>query len=85
MAKIIDILMNNLFDLPTKMFVVFKLIYNQVKTINDLMIKSDDENLEKLLERPEDKVKFQKAIDEVMKDSISKDITLNGKNITISI
>jgi len=85
LAKIIDILMNNLFDLPTKMFVVFKLIYNQVKTINDLMIKSDDENLEKLLERPEDKVKFQKAIDEVMKDSISKDITLNGKNITISI
>lgn len=77
--------MNNLFDLPTKMFFVLKLLYDQVKTINDLMIKSDDENLEKLLERPEDKVKFQKAIDEVMKDSISKDITLNGKNITISI
>ncbi|WP_163408662.1 hypothetical protein [Flavobacterium ajazii] len=77
--------MNNLFDLPTKMFFVFKLLYDQVKTINDLMIKSDDENLEKLLEKPEDKVKFQKAIDEVMKDSTSKDITLNGKNITISI
>ncbi len=77
--------MTNIFDLPTKMFFVLKLIFNQVKTINELIIKSDDENLEKLLERPEDKVKFQKAIDEVMKDSISKDVTLNGKNITISI
>lgn len=77
--------MNTIFDLPTKMFFVFKLIYNQVRTINDLIIKSDDENLEKLLEHPEDKVKFQKAIDEVMKDSSSKDITLNGKKITISI
>ncbi|WP_163398217.1 hypothetical protein [Flavobacterium fluviatile] len=85
MTKIIDIAMTNIFDLPTKMFFVLKLIFNQVKTINELIIKSDDENLEKLLERPEDKVKFQKAIDEVMKDSISKDVTLNGKNITISI
>jgi hypothetical protein len=77
--------MNYFFDFQNKMFLAFKLIYNQVKTINDLMIKSDDENLEKLLERPEDKVKFQKAVDEVMKDSVSKNVVLNGKNITISI
>lgn len=77
--------MNYFLDLQNKVFLIFKLIYNQVETINDLMMKSDDENLEKLLKRPEDKAKFQKTIDEVMKDSISKDIILNGKNITISI
>ncbi|MEL1239440.1 hypothetical protein [Flavobacterium flavipallidum] len=77
--------MNYFLEIPNRVFFIFKLIYNQVESISDLMMKSDDENLEKLLEKPEDKAKFQNAIDEVMKDSTSKEIILNGKNITISI
>ena len=71
-------------DFSTKITLVLKLIFNQVKSINDLMINSNDENLEKLLEKPEDKVKFQKAVDTVLKDSVSQDVILNGKNVTIS-
>lgn len=76
--------MNSYTDFSNKILLALKLIFNQIKSINDLMVKTDDENLEKLLEKPEDKVKFQKAIDNVLKDSVSQDIILNGKNVTIS-
>jgi hypothetical protein len=76
--------MDYFFDFSNKLTLALKLIVDQVKSVNDLMVNSNDENLEKLLENPEDKVKFQKAIDNVLKDSVSQDIILNGKNVTIS-
>lgn len=77
--------MNNLLEFPSKLTSVYRLVFNQFQLINDLIVKTDDENLEKLLQKPEDKVKFQKAMDEVINGSSTKDITINGKNITISI
>lgn len=78
------IVMNAFIDISSKIVLALKLIITQVSVINDLMVKTDDENLEKLLENPEDQVKFQKAIDNVIKESNSQDIILNGKNVTIS-
>jgi hypothetical protein len=77
--------MNYLMGFPNKLSSVYRIIFNQFKLINELIVKTDDENLERLLQRPEDKVKFQKAIDEVISSSSTKNITINGKNITISI
>lgn len=76
--------MNAFIDISSKIVLALKLIITQVSVINDLMVKTDDENLEKLLEKPEDQVKFQKAIDNVIKESNSQNIILNGKNVTIS-
>lgn len=78
------IVMNAFIDISSKIVLALKLIITQVSVINDLMVKTDDENLEKLLEKPEDQVKFQKAIDNVIKESNSQNIILNGKNVTIS-
>ena len=77
--------MKNLLDFSGTLSSVFKLIFNEFRSIDNLIVKSNDENLESLLEKPEDKLKFQKAVDEVIKESSTKDITINGKNITISI
>lgn len=77
--------MKNLLDFSGKLSSVFRLIFNEFRSIDNLIVKSNEENLESLLEKPEDKLKFQKAVDEVIKESSTKDITINGKNITISI
>lgn len=63
---------------------VIKLIVANLKSVEDVMVQTDDENLDKLLEKPSDRFKFQKAIDDVSKDLGSQDIILNGKNVTIS-
>lgn len=78
--------MNQITAFTDKIYFTLESILNNFNSINHLLVKSDDENLEKLLEDPKDKVKFQKAIDELMKDSEKiKEINLNGKNIKISI
>lgn len=63
----------------------FNIFFNQLKSVNNLMVKSNDENLEQLLESPEDKAKFQRAVDEISKKSTSTEVILNGRNVTISI
>lgn len=77
--------MRNLLSFLGVLSSVFSVMINEFRSINDLIVKSNDENLESLLQKPEDKLKFQKAVDEVIKESSTKDITLNGKNITISV
>jgi hypothetical protein len=75
----------NPFNSFTKIIIaVFKLIVTKVKLVEDLMVRTDDENLEKLLKTPADKVKFQKAIDHISRDLNSQEIILNGKHVTIS-
>lgn len=77
--------MDLLNNISNKLFLTIGVFIDQFRSLNDHMVKSDDENLEKLLKNPEDRVKFQRAIDEVTTKTPSKEINLNGKNITISI
>lgn len=62
------------------------LITRHFKSLDDFVIKSDEENIDILLKNPKDKVKFQHAIDELLKDNQkSKTLEINDKQITISI
>lgn len=62
------------------------LIFNHFKTIDNYVVKSDEENIDLLLKNDRDKNEFEKTIDEMLREGKrSKDITLNNKNITISI
>lgn len=64
----------------------FSLILKHLKSINNYVVKSDDENIEFLLENETDKVKFQNAVDQLLKDNQkSRKINIKNKNITISI
>ncbi len=77
--------MKDLLDFTGTFSSFFRLIFKEFRSIDNLIVKSNDENLESLLEKPEDKLKFEKAVDEVIKGSSTKDININGRNITISI
>lgn len=77
--------MKNLLDFAGTFSSIIRLIFKEFRSIDNLIVKSNDENLESLLQKPEDKLKFQKAVDEVIKKSSTKDININGRNITISI
>jgi len=64
----------------------FSLILKHLKSINNYVVKSDDENIEFLLENETDKVKFQNAVDQLLKDNKrSREVNIKNKNITISI
>lgn len=76
--------MNSFYSFSNIILSVIKLIVVKAKSVEELMVQTDDENLEKLLENPVDKVKFQKAIDHISRDLGSQEIILNGKSVTIS-
>ena len=66
--------------------VTFKIIIKHLKTVDDYVVKSDDESIEKLLKTDEDKAKFRNEIDNLIRNNTkSKNIRINNKNITISI
>lgn len=70
----------NILNLP------FDLILKHFKSINNYVVKSNDENIEMLLENDTDKVKFQHAIDQLLKDNgKSREVNIKNKNVTISI
>ncbi|KUY29789.1 hypothetical protein [Elizabethkingia ursingii] len=55
-------------------------------SINEYVVKTDEENIEDLLKTDEDKATFQKAIDELVRgDMKSRQVSINNKEITISI
>ncbi|SHO61606.1 hypothetical protein [Algoriphagus zhangzhouensis] len=61
-------------------------IIGHYKNINELIVKSDEENIDDLLKKPKDKLAFEEAIEDLMKEkSKSKKIILNNKEVTISI
>lgn len=66
-------------------YVIVHTFLNQFKSVNNLFIKSNDETVNQLLKSNADKAKFQRAIDEVTNTSKETNITLNGRNVTISI
>ena len=64
----------------------FNFVLSYFASINDYIVKSDDEDIENLLERNIDKVKFQNAIDELLKENkTTKQITIKNRSVTISI
>lgn len=55
-------------------------------SIDDFMIKSDEEQIDELLKNPSDRILFNKTIDELQRSTIkSKTIILNNKQITINL
>ncbi len=64
----------------------FSLILKHLRTIDNYVVKSDDENIEMLLENDSDKVKFQNAIDRLISENAkSEQIEIKNRKITISI
>lgn len=61
------------------------LIIKQFQLVFDLVVKTNDMELNQLLQKPEDMVKFQKAIDTLNTTCPTKEIIINGKKIIISI
>lgn len=74
------------FELLNIFSLSFGLILKHLKSINNYVVKSDDENIDFLLAKDSDKVKFQNAIDQLLKDNVkSREVNIKNKNITISI
>lgn len=66
--------------------VTFDIILKHFKSVDNYIVKSDDENIELLLKNEEDKAKFQNEIDKLVREnSKSREIVINNKSITISI
>lgn len=62
------------------------LVFSKLNEIDEYIVKPDDEEFEKLLNSDEDKIKFQMAIDELLRDNKkTKNIEVNNKTVTISI
>jgi hypothetical protein len=62
------------------------LFLRHFKSLNEILVKSDEENIDILLKKPEDKVKFQHALDDLLRErQTSKTINLDDRQITISI
>lgn len=63
---------------------VFKPLFS---ITDNYVLKTDDENLDRLLTSPQDRIKFDNAVQELKRSNMSsKEIQLeSGKKITISI
>ncbi len=78
--------MTKLFNLIESYNNALVYIANYLKSLDNYVVKSDEENVEKLLRNSNDRIEFEKTIDEMIKNNIkTKDVTLNNKNIKISI
>jgi hypothetical protein len=61
-------------------------VYNHILSIDDYVVKSDEENIEKLLENPRDRIRFEETVDELLKENKkSKKVEIKDKEVTISI
>lgn len=64
----------------------FDIVFSHIKSIDNYFVKTDEENIEKLLEDPIDRIKFEETVDELMKENKkSKEVKLKDKKVTISI
>lgn len=66
---------------------VFKSILIHLKSLDKYIIKDNDETLDILLQKDADKVKFQNAVEDLLKDNNKepRTVNLNSRTITISI
>lgn len=82
---------SNLFTSTTKNLsyafnIAFALILKKLKEIDNYIVKSDDEEIDKLLKNDQDKLTFQMAVDDLLRNNKkTKDIKINKKTVTISI
>ncbi len=75
-------LMKNILKSIESLFIVSLDLF---KNSYDMLNEGDEKSLENLLNKPEDNFEFQKALSQVLKDSSSREVVLNGKNVNISI
>lgn len=61
------------------------LISRKFNQINDMTIKSDEENLDSVLRNPEDRRRFNEAVQKALNESKPVDIELNGRLVTIIV
>lgn len=68
-----------------QLFKTLEFIYNYVyNSIDNLIIKSDEEIIKDLLKNHKDRLLFEKAVDELRRGE-AKEIKLNNKTIKISL
>lgn len=75
-------LMKNILKSIESLFIVSLDLF---KNSYDMLNEGDEKSLENLLNKPEDNFEFQKTLSQVLKDSSSREVVLNGKNVNISI
>lgn len=64
----------------------FRSIYLNLRSSKSLLVTNDDEIIDRLLKKEEDKINFQKEVDELIRSNqSSRKITINNKEITISV
>ena len=64
----------------------FGAIWRQVRSVERFIVKNDDEAIESLLKTDEDKAKFRREVDQLIRENgQSKVIHINNKDITISV
>ena len=70
----------------TSFYTTFRRIINHFRSVDNYMLKSDEESIEILLKTDVDKAKFQTEIDKLVnEDSKSREVFINNRKITISI
>lgn len=77
--------LTNFESVSISLFETLKLLIDVFNSTNNFKVKSDEENLNILLEKPEDKIKFEKAVEELKKDLTKPQMIelSNGKQIEI--
>lgn len=66
--------------------VTFSIIYSHFKTVDNYVVKSDDDSFEILMKSEQNKAKFQNEVDKLISENKgSRKIEINNKHITISI
>ncbi|WP_449399909.1 hypothetical protein [Chryseobacterium wanjuense] len=61
-------------------------ISNHIMSINKFIVKSDEEDLEMLLKNDDDRIAFQKKVDNMLRENKKSDtVKINDRIVTISL
>lgn len=78
--------MNLIDNLLNGIAVTCSIIYTHFKTVENYVVKSDDESFEILMKSEQNKAKFQNEVDKLIRENKgSRKIEIDNKHLTISI
>ena len=64
----------------------FRNLFQELRSIDKFIVKSDEQDIENLLKNDSDKIKFQKTIDKMIRENRKTDtVRINHRDIKISI
>lgn len=64
----------------------FRNLFQELRSIDKFIVKSDEQDIENLLRNDSDKIKFQKTIDKMIRENRKTDtVRINHRDIKISI